>query len=346
MTDVTIYDSTTADLVSVIVPVYNAQEHLRGCVSSIQNQEYKNLEIILINDGSKDDSGKICDELAAKDSRIVVIHQKNGGIGAAQNAGLKVFKGKFLTFCDNDDLMSPFLVSRLVEILEQNNADMSTGRWLNVGVSKSQEALENLYAFGAPSGKIVKIDNPVQAYQQVFSKISRMFKKDGEFYYFNEAHWCKLYRREVWEGVLFPVRAYGQDVYINTELYTKIKSVASCDNILYLWIMHQNSTTHTKKNETSSYEFDIVDAAFHNLEIAKSAKVLAARSTYMLKTSLKRARRYAKTPEEIAECRRLKKLQRKALKGQSLRDKFKIWHISTARKLETAVYDKTIHRRK
>lgn len=98
--------SNTEPLVSVIVPVYNSEEYLPYCIKSILNQSFKNLEIILIDDGSKDISPQICDSFAEKDSRIKVIHQENGGIAKAQNAGLDAAQGEYIAFADNDDILN------------------------------------------------------------------------------------------------------------------------------------------------------------------------------------------------------------------------------------------------
>ena len=102
-------------LISIIVPVYNAEAFLAKTIDSIRNQTYHHLEIILINDGSKDLSGKICDDLAIEDNRIVVIHQKNKGIATTRNRGLDIAKGEYITFCDNDDIMHPQMIEILYE---------------------------------------------------------------------------------------------------------------------------------------------------------------------------------------------------------------------------------------
>src|SRR5688500_20854 len=103
--------------VSIIVPVYNSALYLEACVSSILEQDYENIEVLLVDDGSTDDSGEICDRFAASDDRVIVLHRENGGIAAAQNTGLDAASGELVTFCDNDDLMSTHLIGRLVEIL-------------------------------------------------------------------------------------------------------------------------------------------------------------------------------------------------------------------------------------
>lgn len=112
------------DLISVIIPVYNVAAYLSTCVESVLSQDYSALEIILIDDGSTDKSGKICDEYAEKDSRICVIHQKNAGAAAAKNAGLQVASGKYLSFVDSDDFLEPDAYSHMVQVIQENKADV------------------------------------------------------------------------------------------------------------------------------------------------------------------------------------------------------------------------------
>lgn len=106
-------------LISVIVPVYNVEKYIKQCVESICAQTYKNLEIILINDGSKDNSGAICDTLAEKDSRIYVIHKENGGVSAARNAGLDYAHGEYIAFIDGDDYIEPTMYEKLEEKMKE-----------------------------------------------------------------------------------------------------------------------------------------------------------------------------------------------------------------------------------
>ena len=104
------------ELISVIVPIYNVEKYIKKCIDSIINQTYKNLEIILVNDGSPDECGKICDEYERIDSRIVVIHKENGGLSDARNAGLKVMHGKYVAFVDSDDWIEPEMYLSLIHI--------------------------------------------------------------------------------------------------------------------------------------------------------------------------------------------------------------------------------------
>lgn len=112
------------ELVSVIVPVYNVEKYLARCIQSVCGQSYQGLEIILVDDGSKDKSGVICDEYAEQDGRIKVIHKENGGLGDARNAGVEKAEGKYLLFVDSDDRIHENLVRDTVETAEKNQADM------------------------------------------------------------------------------------------------------------------------------------------------------------------------------------------------------------------------------
>ena len=114
----------SSSLVSVIIPVYNAERYLKECIISVINQTYKNLEVICIDDGSFDNSCAILDEFAKKDDRITVIHQKNGGVSSARNQGLKVFRGEYVAFLDSDDYLHCDYVEQLVNRAEKYNAEI------------------------------------------------------------------------------------------------------------------------------------------------------------------------------------------------------------------------------
>lgn len=112
------------DIISVIIPVYNVEAYLPQCLDSVLAQDYSSLQVIVIDDGSTDGSGAICDEYAARDSRVVVVHQKNGGAAAAKNAGLRIASGKYLSFVDSDDFLEPGAYSYMIGRLNESNADV------------------------------------------------------------------------------------------------------------------------------------------------------------------------------------------------------------------------------
>lgn len=127
-------------LVSIIVPVYNAEKHLNKCLDSIANQTYKHLEVIMVNDGSSDGSAKICDEFSEKDNRFIVIHQENEGVSSARNKGLEIAKGDYIGFVDSDDWIDTNMFDRLYGLINKHNADIAI-----CGYAKRSEAGDILH---------------------------------------------------------------------------------------------------------------------------------------------------------------------------------------------------------
>lgn len=118
--------------VSIIVPVYKVESYLHDCVDSIVGQSYRDIQLVLVDDGSPDNCGSICDEYARKDSRILALHKKNGGVSSARNYGLKYAAGKYLTFCDSDDMYAPDWIENLVKAMEEYEADLVLGNYYRI----------------------------------------------------------------------------------------------------------------------------------------------------------------------------------------------------------------------
>lgn len=307
------YAKNENPLVSIIVPVYNSAKYLSGCVDSILAQTYKNIELILVDDGSKDDSGKICDSYASKDSRVKVIHQQNGGISRAQNAGLDAASGEFIAFADNDDILDCKNIEILLNAILQSGASMSKAKWQQFGLS-SLEQIKKEAGLGArglsaeksqatarlenmPQIKIVK--NPLKAYQTVFCKIFRIIGnklgKNSEARYFNEANWCRLYKREVWEGVRFPEGKFAQDTAMASVLYSRMNYVAHVDAVLYCWLQRADSVTH--KMRDAGFYHDHIDAVRANWDLCLEHNVVPARSYYTMVGNLRYERCALKSGE-------------------------------------------------
>lgn len=135
-------------IISVIIPVYNVEKYIGECLDSVINQTYKKLQIILVDDGSTDSSGKICDEYAEKDNRITVVHQKNAGAGAAKNTALKIADGKYLAFVDSDDFLELEAFEHMINILENNNANIVQCCYRDVFVNRKIDAIKDKDSFG------------------------------------------------------------------------------------------------------------------------------------------------------------------------------------------------------
>ena len=147
-------------LISVIVPVYNVEKYIRECLDSIVNQTYKNLQIILVDDGSSDNSGKICDEFAKKDSRITVVHQENQGAGAAKNTGLELIEGEYFSIIDSDDYIDLSMYEKMVSLMKQYDSDIVQCLFKQVYVNK---IIMRQY-----SQKIVHSVNPAKIFATLF----------------------------------------------------------------------------------------------------------------------------------------------------------------------------------
>lgn len=365
------YAKNENPLVSIIVPVYNSAKYLSGCVDSILAQTYKNIELILVDDGSKDDSGKICDSYASKDSRVKVIHQQNGGISRAQNAGLDAVSGEFIAFADNDDILDCKNIEILLNAILQSGASMSKAKWRQFGLSSLEQIKKEsgLSARGlgteksqvtarlenATQIKIVK--NPLKAYQTVFCKIFRIIGnklgKNSEARYFNEANWCRLYKREIWQGVRFPEGKFAQDTAMASVLYSRMNCVAHVDEVLYYWLQREDSVTH--KMRDAGFYHDHIDAVRANWDLCLKHNVVPARSYYTMVGNLRYERCTLKSGEnklnggkssdaeiqKIYEKNYVKDVEfaKSAVKKLTILQRAQCFTMACVRNLEKIIYD-------
>lgn len=271
-------------LVSIIVPVYNAEDYLRYCVDSILQQSYANLEVILVDDGAKDSSPQICDEFAAQDNRVTVIHQENGGIAKAQNTGLDAAHGEYIAFADNDDILDRHNIEYLLHALQNTGADMSKARWRQFGVSQLDEVTQEAATGAETPSKITVFEHPLAAYQTVFCKSLRIIGdklgRSTEARYFNEANWCRLYKRELWDGIRFPEGMYAQDVMVAGDLYIRMRKVADLGVNLYNWLQSAGSVTHQERS--FGFYHDNFAAGAANFRLCLEQGVRPGRSYYTL----------------------------------------------------------------
>ena len=210
--------------ISIIVPVYKVEKYLDRCVESIVNQTYKNLEIILVDDGSPDNCPQMCDEWAKKDSRIKVIHKQNGGLSTARNAGLDISTGKYIQFVDSDDFLELNACEVLLKNIVETNADLVVG---NVNFITKRK-------------KNVKLNSFVTTNKVEFMKI--MLNKK----IFNVA-WNKLYKKSlIKEQFSLDVRKYGEDFLFNCDYLFNCNILSFCSEIVYNYFVSlPGAITHT-----------------------------------------------------------------------------------------------------
>lgn len=264
--------------------MHNAEDYLRYCVDSILQQSYANLEVILVDDGAKDSSPQICDEFAAQDNRVTVIHQENGGIAKAQNTGLDAAHGEYIAFADNDDILDRHNIEYLLHALQNTGADMSKARWRQFGVSQLDEVAQEAATGAETPSKITVFEHPLAAYQTVFCKSLRIIGdklgRSTEARYFNEANWCRLYKRELWDGIRFPEGMYAQDVMVAGDLYIRMRKVADLGVNLYNWLQSAGSVTHQERS--FGFYHDNFAAGAANFRLCLEQGVRPGRSYYTL----------------------------------------------------------------
>lgn len=264
--------------------MYNAEDYLRYCVDSILQQSYANLEVILVDDGAEDSSPQICDEFAAQDNRVTVIHQENGGIAKAQNTGLDAAHGEYIAFADNDDILDRHNIEYLLHALQNTGADMSKARWRQFGVSQLDEVAQEAATGAETPSKITVFEHPLAAYQTVFCKSLRIIGdklgRSTEARYFNEANWCRLYKRELWDGIRFPEGMYAQDVMVAGDLYIRMRKVADLGVNLYNWLQSAGSVTHQERS--FGFYHDNFAAGAANFRLCLEQGVRPGRSYYTL----------------------------------------------------------------
>ena len=202
-------------MISIIVPFYNAGKYLEKCIKSICNQTYSDIEIILIDDGSKDNSRVICDKFVAEDKRIKVIYKENGGVSSARNRGLDVAQGEYITFIDSDDWINPDLLERLMAQIGQ--ADMAVGGYTTVSIAGN---VEQKYK-----------DECLTFPECVCSKFDELYANN----FFN-APFAKIYKRNILETQrVDSTVALGEDFLFNLEYLSKCREVKTVNVIGYFY---------------------------------------------------------------------------------------------------------------
>ena len=238
-------NSFMTEKITVIVPVYNVENYLNKCLDSLINQTYKNLEIIVINDGSTDNSGEICQEYAQKDNRIIYVEQENGGLSDARNAGLERMTGSYVTFVDSDDWVEPNYVEVLHNKLIGYQADIAIGNYYSYNED------EAMYYFHV---------NSESYYEKLYDNISifeNLYDAKQMKSFSLISAWGKLYKAELFDYIRFDKGKLGEDGYINQKLYLLVQKVIYINQGLYAYRQRSGSIT---KTWTEKWMHALVDA--------------------------------------------------------------------------------------
>lgn len=228
-------------MISVVVPIFNVEKYLTECIESILNQTYKDFELILVNDGSTDNSLKICNEYLKKDERIRVINKENGGLSSARNSGIEVAKGEYIAFIDSDDLINENMFEKMMKIAIEKNADIVQCNYQefydeseinsNIDISNEIEELNNIEAL-------------------------HKFYENGKSACAVVA-WNKIYKTKLFNDVRYPFGRVHEDVFTTHKLLYKANKIICIKDKFYYYRQRANSITTNKYNKK---RLDILDA--------------------------------------------------------------------------------------
>ena len=217
--------------VSIIIPVYNVERYLDRCVESVLRQSYSNFEVLLVDDGSPDNCGAMCDRWAEKDARIRVIHKENGGLSDARNAGLAAAAGNLIAFADSDDFIAADMIEKLFHALAANDADLSICNFHYVDETGAPLADMNRY---------LAIRDEVLSGTEAITNMQ--LERDGGDY---DMAWNKLYKKDLFSDIRFPVGKLCEDGFISHRLLGKCARVACISDVCYYYTQRGGSIMHS-----------------------------------------------------------------------------------------------------
>lgn len=266
-------------LISIIIPVYKVEKYLEKCIQSVINQTYENLQIILVDDGSPDNCGKICDEYAKKDHRIEVIHKSNGGLSDARNKGLEIAKGEYIGFVDSDDYIEADMYEVLYNLLKQYNADVS---------------ICNFYTVSQGKISIKNAENGIKEYNRIEILKEILLDKNIQSY-----AWNKLYKKELFDEIKYPIGKKYEDIGTTFFLLEKCNKVVVTGKSEYYYINRQDSIVNNVTETTITDYIELIMQRYDYIE--ENIKELSSYNKDYLKRILKTAEKDIKSLNEVGD---------------------------------------------
>lgn len=271
--------------ISVVVPVYNVMNYLKQCLDSIIQQTYTNLEIILVDDGSTDQSGSICDSYKERDSRITVIHKENGGLSDARNTGLNICKGDYISFVDSDDYLSPYFYEILMGVAEKKNCDIialkgGTSFWDGEEDPILEKNKEKFSVYYSNSYDVLER----MLYQEIAT--------GAQF---------KVYKKEVFDNIRFPVGYLYEDVATTYKPFFNAKECAIVEADIYAYRKRRDSIIRQSFSPKKMICLDIFDQLVNDEQLKDASLQKAAKSrVYAMTYSV-----FLQVPEDDKETQRI-----------------------------------------
>ena len=313
--------------ISVIVPVYNMEKYLERCVDSILSQTYINLEVILVDDGSSDSSGAICDNYAVRDSRIKVVHKANGGLSSARNAGLDIATGDYIGFVDSDDFVSSQMYQLLAERLDNSDCEIANVMYIRVDDNGNT----------TPSKVPHNTDKEIPAQQ---------FIKELMLHTGDVSVWSKLFQKKIFDNLRFPEGKLNEDLIFMLDVLGRVKKIAFVAYVGYFYFIRSGSISGGYGKAVidmvgnSLAAKQMVDAAFPSLRKETERFAIYQHMAYLLLVPDKDAKK-----ENIVYISALKYLRRNAVRAMfnkhlSLKNKITIKLLFLMPKAAAKYYQK------
>ena len=227
-------------LVTVVVPIYNVEPYLCKCIDSILEQSYSNLEIILVDDGSLDKSGEICDTYANKDNRIKVIHKSNGGLSSARNSGIEIATGEYILFVDSDDYTHPLMVEKLVKTAEKYKVSIVCCDYTSEKLPEDEE-------------EIIEIIDRDKA-------ICKLLNDDG----YKCFAWNKIYKLTLFKDVKYPIGKLFEDISTTYKVFKKASKIVYLKNTLYFYRIREGSISRYKFSHRDRDLLEAINTVFQD----------------------------------------------------------------------------------
>lgn len=223
-------------IISIIVPIYNVEKYLSKCIDSILNQTFKEFELILVDDGSLDNSGRICDEYSKKDKRIRVIHKENGGVSSARNVGVESSLGNYIGFVDPDDHIDKYMYQKMIDMCTTKNADIAICKFVREINGQISEAKEEFY--------IRELDN-IEGLRECFKGIL-----------YRHSLCNKLFKKKCFEGIRFPEGRIHEDLSTTYRLLANSNKSVYINYSGYIYVKRENSILTSTFNEKRLQAFE------------------------------------------------------------------------------------------
>lgn len=225
---------------SIVVPVYNVEKYLERCINSLVAQTFSDYEIILVDDGSTDNSGKICDQFAKLNNKIKVIHKENGGLSSARNAGIDIATGKYIGFVDSDDWIEPDMYYNLYNAAVEHDLDM-----VICGVALNFEDGSSTIYYSTENFKVFKKEEALRA---IFV--------DSLFY---EEAWNKIYSRHIFDTVRYPIGKIHEDTFVICEILDRCNNIGYIPNVDYHYFQRNDSIMGTLRKIPSNDKIESIE---------------------------------------------------------------------------------------